>query len=80
MSGRSTATLLTIAVLAAQPAHAQSVEEFYKGRRITVTVGYGPGGGYDVFARLLARHIGKYIPAIRRLSCRTCPAPEAWLR
>ena len=54
MSGRSTAALLVIAVLAAPPVHAQSVEEFYKGKRITITVGYGPGGGYDVFARLLA--------------------------
>ena len=41
---------------------AETVEEFYRGKRLTLTVGYGPGGGYDVFARLLARHMGKYIP------------------
>jgi tripartite-type tricarboxylate transporter receptor subunit TctC len=39
-----------------------SVEEFYRGRQVNLVVGYGPGGGYDITARLLARHIGKYIP------------------
>src|SRR3954454_11312180 len=53
--------LAVIALLTSQ-ARAESLEEFYRGKRITLTVGYGPGGGYDVFARLLARHIGKYIP------------------
>ena len=35
---------------------ADSVADFYKGRTINLIVGYGPGGGYDLFARLLARH------------------------
>ncbi|MDO9443412.1 MAG: hypothetical protein Q7T73_21225 [Beijerinckiaceae bacterium] len=45
------------------PAQAQqSVEEFYRGRNLNLVVGYGPGGGYDVYARLVARHIGRFIP------------------
>ena len=52
--------LLTIAL--ASPTHAQSVEEFYRGKRIEIRVGTGPGGGYDLAARLLARYIGKYLP------------------
>ena len=44
------------------PAQAQSVEDFYRGKRLTLTVGYGPGGGYDVFARLVARHLGRFLP------------------
>src|SRR5689334_25400844 len=39
-----------------------SVAQFYKGRQITVVVGSSPGGGYDIYARLMARHMGKYIP------------------
>jgi len=39
-----------------------AVAQFYKGRQITVIVGSSPGGGYDIYARLMARHIGKYIP------------------
>src|SRR4051812_11916384 len=54
--------LAAFAVCAMQVARAETVEEFYRGKRLTITVGYGTGGGYDVFARLLARHIGKYIP------------------
>jgi tripartite-type tricarboxylate transporter receptor subunit TctC len=42
--------------------HAQSVEEFYKGKSITLAIGFTPGGGYDLYARHLARHMGKYIP------------------
>ena len=44
------------------PAQAQSVEEFYKGKTITLAIGFTPGGGYDLYARHLARHMSKYIP------------------
>ena len=44
------------------PAHSDSVEDFYRGRSINVVIGYGVGGGYDTYARLLARHIGRHIP------------------
>jgi tripartite-type tricarboxylate transporter receptor subunit TctC len=40
-------------------AHAR---EFYDGKTIRIVVGYAPGGGYDFYARLLARYMGKYIP------------------
>jgi len=42
--------------------HAQSVEEFYKGKTINLAIGFSVGGGYDLYARHLARHIGKHIP------------------
>ena len=55
-----------IAILAAAGASSalaqDSVAQFYKGRQITVIVGSSPGGGYDIYARLMARHMGKYIP------------------
>lgn len=35
---------------------------YYKGKVITIIVGYGPGGGYDRIARLFAKHLPKYIP------------------
>jgi tripartite-type tricarboxylate transporter receptor subunit TctC len=56
------AAALAIVLLAAPQANAETVEEFYKGKRINLIVSYGPGGGYDVYARVLAKHIGKYIP------------------
>jgi tripartite-type tricarboxylate transporter receptor subunit TctC len=57
---------LCVAVLAispqSSPASAQSVEEFYKGRQINLIIGGGAGGGYDVYYRALARHMGRHIP------------------
>ena len=38
------------------------VEAFYRGKTITIMIGSNPGGGYDAYARLVGRHIGKYIP------------------
>jgi tripartite-type tricarboxylate transporter receptor subunit TctC len=38
------------------------VEDFYRGKTVTLIVGYTPGGGYDQYARLLQQHIGKHIP------------------
>jgi tripartite-type tricarboxylate transporter receptor subunit TctC len=49
-------------LIAALPAPAQSVEQFYSGKMITLQIGYGPGGGYDTYARHLARHLGKHVP------------------
>src|SRR5499433_538827 len=56
--------LLAIGALTvlATPAAAQSVAEFYKGKTIRLVVGIDVGSGYDVNARLLARHIVNHIP------------------
>jgi tripartite-type tricarboxylate transporter receptor subunit TctC len=51
-----------VAALSAPHARADSVEDFYKGKTISLIIGYSVGGGYDLYGRLLARHIGKYIP------------------
>jgi len=44
------------------PAIAQDVADFYAGKQISLYIGYSAGGGYDTYARVLARHIGKHIP------------------
>jgi tripartite-type tricarboxylate transporter receptor subunit TctC len=46
----------------AQIAGRDAVEQFYRGKTINIYVGSAVGGGYDGYARLLARHFGKYIP------------------
>jgi tripartite-type tricarboxylate transporter receptor subunit TctC len=43
-------------------ASAQTPEQFYKGRQIELAIGYPPAGSNDVYARLLARHLGRHIP------------------
>ena len=56
------AAVLFASLALAPFARADAIADFYKGRTITLIVGYGPGGGYDLFARLMARHLGRYIP------------------
>jgi len=57
-------SLLLFAALAAPAgiAEADGVADFYKGRSVSVIIGYSVGGGYDAYARLLARYIGRHIP------------------
>src|SRR5258707_12928350 len=63
--GIATAVGIATAALAAGSmsfAQAQSPADFYKGKNIDLMIGYSVGGGYDVYARLIARHMGKHIP------------------
>jgi tripartite-type tricarboxylate transporter receptor subunit TctC len=56
------ATVAFAACLAATAAEAGSVAEFYAGKQINLYIGSSAGGGYDAYARLVARHIGSHIP------------------
>ncbi|HLQ92790.1 MAG TPA: hypothetical protein VK148_22435 [Xanthobacteraceae bacterium] len=42
--------------------HAAAQDTFYRGKTVTIVVGYSAGGGYDQYARLVARHIGRHVP------------------
>ena len=42
--------------------YAASVEEFYRGKNVRIVVGFSAGGGFDTYARAIARHMGKHIP------------------
>lgn len=60
---RTPAAISMIALLAlTAPAQAQSAEEFYRGKTVTILVGFTAGGGYDLYARVLGRHMGRHIP------------------
>src|SRR4051812_17250623 len=53
----------TLATLTVEPLLAQqSVADFYKGKTVTCYIGYGVGGGYDLFARTISRHMSRHIP------------------
>jgi tripartite-type tricarboxylate transporter receptor subunit TctC len=53
------AATAALAFAFAAPAHA---EDFYHGKTLTLIVGYASGGSYDLNARLVARHLGRFIP------------------
>ena len=43
-------------------AQSDAIANFYRGKNVTVIVGYTAGGGYDIYARALARHMGRHLP------------------
>ena len=55
------AVCLALAAPAA-PAAAQDTASFYRGKTVRIVVGFSSGGGYDVYARVLARHLARHIP------------------
>ncbi len=56
------AIVALLAALAASAASAQTPAEFYRGKSIDLYINVSVGGGYDLYARMVARHLGKYIP------------------
>ena len=56
------AGLAALAICIVSPCAAQTPEQFYRGKQIELAIGYPPAGSNDVYARLLARHLGKHIP------------------
>jgi tripartite-type tricarboxylate transporter receptor subunit TctC len=65
MTGRSITRLLFTAALSlgmTAPVRADDVADFYRGKRISLVIGYGTGGGYDLYARMLGRFLGDHIP------------------
>src|SRR6266436_2929279 len=54
---------------------AQSVAQFYSGRSLELDISSSVGGGYDAYARMLARHIGRFIPGNPVVVAKTWKAP-----
>ncbi len=67
------AALVTIFLALPASAHAQEPASFYKGKTISIVVGYKPGGGYDQSARFLAKHFGRFIPGNPTVIVRNMP-------
>ena len=49
-------------LLSAVPAQAEPVADFYRGKTLRMLIGYGPGGGYDIYGRLVAEFLPRHLP------------------
>src|ERR1700746_559765 len=86
VSGRTTTmkmihlgiTLCTVAT-GANSLPAQSVENFYRGKTIQLTVGSAAGAGYDAYGRVLARFMSKHIPGSPAIVVQNMPAASSLL-
>src|SRR5258705_5771212 len=52
---------------------AQSLDAFFQAQPFTILVGYPPGAGYDMYARLVARHLGQYLPGTPKVVVQNMP-------
>jgi tripartite-type tricarboxylate transporter receptor subunit TctC len=68
--------VVAVALLALGPpsvGRAQSPADFYKSKTVDLYIGYSAGGGYDVYARALARHLGRFIPGNPTILAKNMP-------
>ncbi|MGY8998890.1 MAG: Bug family tripartite tricarboxylate transporter substrate binding protein [Rhodospirillales bacterium] len=70
---------LAASTIYATPTLAQSVADFYKGKTVTIWVGYSPGGGYDTYARTAARYMAKHIPGNPKIIVKNKPGAGSML-
>ena len=59
---RAIAASALLAAAATVPASADEISDFYKGKSVNIVVGHEAATGFDIYARVLARHLGRHIP------------------
>ena len=78
IAAASRALLLAFAsFMALAPARADVISDFYKGKSLTLIIGSGPGGGYDFTGRLIAQHLGRFIPGDPAIVPRNVPGASS---
>ena len=63
----------------AVPAAADEVADFYRGKTMTMFIGYPPGGGYDLYARTIGRHMVRHIPGQPSIVPQNMPGASSML-
>jgi tripartite-type tricarboxylate transporter receptor subunit TctC len=67
-------TILLVALACAPAAAQEDIAAFYKGKTVRIVVGTAAGGGYDLFARIVARHLAGHIPGAPAIIVQNLPA------
>src|SRR5262245_13153693 len=73
LSPRGTILAAVSVVALAAPVRSETVEEFFRGKQINLIIGYNPGGPYDIYSRLAATLLPKYIPGNPRIVPQNMP-------
>ena len=64
---------LAAATISASAASAQTTADFYAGKTISVNIGFSAGGGFDLYARTVTRHMARHIPGTPKIVARQMP-------
>ncbi|MFL5089835.1 MAG: Bug family tripartite tricarboxylate transporter substrate binding protein [Xanthobacteraceae bacterium] len=66
-------------VLSVVPTHAQPVADFYRGKILRMLIGYGPGGGYDIYGRLVAEFLPRHLPGNPTIIAQNMPGAGSFV-
>ena len=70
---------LAAALLANAPTQAQPVSDFYRGKTLRMLIGYGPGGGYDIYGRLVAEFLPRHLPGTPTMVTQNMPGAGSFV-
>src|SRR6266705_1086349 len=65
--------------LSAVPAQAEPIEDFYRGKTLRMLIGYGPGGGYDIYGRLVAEFLPRHLPGKPTIIAQNMPGAGSFV-
>lgn len=65
--------IVLMALAATAAGHSESLDEVFRGKTLRLVIGFEPGTAYDLYARLVARHLGKYLPGQPQIVPQTMP-------
>jgi tripartite-type tricarboxylate transporter receptor subunit TctC len=71
--------IVATVLLPAMKAHAQPVADFYRGKTLRILIGYGPGGGYDIYGRLFAEFLPRNLPGNPTIIAQNMPGAGSFV-
>src|SRR4051812_23092042 len=66
-------------LLSTGPTRAQPVADFYRGKTLRMLIGYGPGGGYDIYGRLVAEFLPRHLPGNPTIVAQNMPGAGSFV-
>jgi tripartite-type tricarboxylate transporter receptor subunit TctC len=73
------AGIAAVILLSSAPARAQPVADFYRGKTLRMLIGYGPGGGYDIYGRLVAEFLPRHLPGNPTIVAQNMPGAGSFV-
>src|ERR1700745_2500013 len=71
--------LAAVLIGASPPAHADPIADFYTGKTLRMLIGYGPGGGYDLYGRLVAEFLPRHLPGNPTIIAQNMPGAGSFV-
>src|SRR5215813_14416724 len=71
--------IAAVILLSSAPTRAQPVADFYRGKTLRMLIGYGPGGGYDIYGRLVAEFLPRHLPGNPTIIAQNMPGAGSFV-